>query len=244
MILGSVKASATYDSSKNICGPVDNRQLHFDSRIGRISSNESPYKCTLTLISKNCAISAGHCVPLLKYVEFNVPLTLNGIPQVSLPEDIYYPDPSFLMFKNRSTSGDWAVFKLTKNLVSKAFPGDRYGFYNVNFKKPTLNDSIYFAGYGSDQTDGTRHFSLKKVEGKILSFEDNAPVEVIRHNLDSESGDSGSSIFTKEDQQIVGIHIGGGCSGIDNDTVNLNRGTLIAAHPDLQEAIVKCLEDE
>ena len=83
-------------STKSICGPTDDRRFHEDPRIGRISSDESQLKCTATLIGKNCAITAGHCVALLNYVEFNVPLSIDGKPQSSDEDDKYYPDPQWV----------------------------------------------------------------------------------------------------------------------------------------------------
>lgn len=230
----------SHAGAASICGSTDDRYLNHDLRIGRISS-DGPYKCTVTMISKNCALTAGHCVPLLKYVEFNVPVSIDSNPQSSKPEDIYFPDPSFLIFKNQSVAGDWAVLKLRKNNITERFPGDNYNFYPVYFTKPALNEAISFSGYGSDLLDGIKHYSLKKHEGKIYSFEGNP--NIFYHNIDSTSGDSGSAIVRQLDQSIVGIHFGSGCSANYESDGHLNRATLISAHEDLQMAITKCLRD-
>lgn len=236
--------SSALASSNSICGPTDDRRFHEDSRIGRISSDESQFKCTATLIGKSCAITAGHCVPFLKYVEFNVPLSINGWPQPSHADDKFYPDPAFLIYEDRSIMGDWAVFKLKRNINSHDFPGESYGFYKVSFQEPLLNDSIRIAGYGSDLEDGSKHFSLKEDLGMILSFKDDFPIKVLRHNIDTTNGDSGSAIVRQLDQSIIGIHTQSGCRAIENDPINLNRGTLISAHIKLQNAIRNCLEQD
>ena len=237
-----IVSSYVLASTKSICGTTDDRRSHEDSRIGRISSDESLLKCTATLIGKNCAITAGHCVALLNYVEFNVPLSIDGKPQPSHADDKFYPDPSFLNYEDRSIMGDWAVFKLKRNINSHNFPGESYGFYKVIFQEPLFNDSIRIAGYGSDLEDGSKHFSLKEGFGLIVSFKDDFPIKVLRHNIDATNGDSGSAIVRQVDQSIIGIHTHSGCSAIENDPINLNRGTLLSAHIKLQNAIKSCLE--
>ena len=61
-----------YANSKSICGPSDDRELSFELPVGRLSALNKNFGCTVTLIGKTCAITAGHCYSVLEKVEFNV----------------------------------------------------------------------------------------------------------------------------------------------------------------------------
>ena len=71
MIIASVTFSG-YAMDKTICGVNDDRIPSTDSPIGRLlDSRTGTGGCTLTMISKSCAISAGHCKRVIKVAEFN-----------------------------------------------------------------------------------------------------------------------------------------------------------------------------
>ena len=63
---------------------------------------------------------------------------------------------------------------------------------------------------------------------------------LILHRVDTQGGNSGSSIINESTQKIVGIHTHGGCFTMGGT----NIGTLLANHDKAQEAIKSCLQWE
>lgn len=81
-----------FASNKSICGR-DNREISSDPKVGRaLDSAGATAGCSLTLISKSCAISAGHCINELKIAEFNTPPSKDGELQHPPFEDVYLID--------------------------------------------------------------------------------------------------------------------------------------------------------
>jgi hypothetical protein len=118
---------SAYALDKDICGTQDERIPSNISFIGRtLKEINSHHGCTVTLISNSCAISAGHCSPVLNIVEFNVPRSnADTIEHPSL-EDIYEIDQSSIV-TSRGLGKDFAVFKLRPNSLTNKLPGVMQG---------------------------------------------------------------------------------------------------------------------
>ena len=90
-----ISSSITLSSDKSICGLFDDRRPSFNPSVGRVLRPGDKNGCSITLIGKTCAISAGHCHERLDSVEFNVPLSdAEGKIRPSDPSDVYPVDKS------------------------------------------------------------------------------------------------------------------------------------------------------
>lgn len=232
----SFTASTAYSQS-GICSATDTRKSFQDLRIGRMGQKSH---CTATLISKNCAITAGHCAGIFSFVEFNTPPeTINGVLQHSAPIDQYEGDITQSDHYEGTIGRDWAVFKIKENIISHRFPGEVYGYFDVGQLPPTIGDDVQLSGYGIDARDSKLHnFTLQTAAGKLMDIESPTGVSMLCHDIDSGGGDSGAAIIHKKDQRIIGIHTHGGC---DLSIGKTNKGTLISHAPDFEAAIEKCL---
>ncbi len=221
---------------KAICGNSDDRILSYDPKIGKVIKNiDSEIGCTATLIGKNCAITAGHCISLLKYVEFNVQAAL---PDGSWPaknlSDIYAVDPNSIIYKNIDIH-DWAVFKLLPNTETGKLPGDVQGFYKISTQKPKRRQRIYITGYGL-KTATDRQRTLQRTHSATI-HKISMLMHTITHYVDTMPGNSGSAIILESNHEIVGIHTNNGCDSREKD----NLGTLIYKNFELNQAIKNCL---
>ncbi|MBT7767436.1 MAG: trypsin-like serine protease [Bdellovibrionales bacterium] len=231
LILLTVPAVAL---EKTICGDTDDRVWSSDPKIGRaVKKIDHNGGCTLTMIGRQCAISAGHCKNVLHFAEFNVPRSINFDAQHPGEEDIYQIDQDSIVYNNRFGS-DYAVFKLLPNKQTGAYAGDRYGHYEVATKKPSKGQIVKIIGYGVD-SDGTDHVTQQINLGEITDV--GTFRSLLYHRADTRDGNSGSAIILEENNQIVGIHTNGGCRPSGGE----NRGTLIAKNKNLKKAIQSCL---
>lgn len=85
----------------DICGKTDDRNLSFDSKVGRLVKEGERKGCTVALIGHKCAITIGACAEDRDYAEFNVPPSIAGIPQASSAEDVYYVKKGSAIFEKR-----------------------------------------------------------------------------------------------------------------------------------------------
>ncbi len=229
------------DYSKTICGEKDDRIPSDEKPIGRASMLLASSGCTATMINKNCAVSAGHCLEHLSQVAFNVPVSQNGIPREADLEDIYYIDKSFIKYSDNGEGNDWVVFKLKPNKLTKLYPGDVQGSYGVNLdKKIQKGLRVRVTGYGSDRPDKERHYTQQTHEGKIkkiggLFYSKSR----LGYDIDTMGGNSGSPVISQTTNEIIGIHSHGSC-GVWG---NYNEGTLIQKNEAFVKAIKECLDD-
>ena len=219
-----------------ICG-TDDRIPAFEPRIGRMKLNHLDSGCTATMISKNCAISAGHCLNHMVTLEFNVPLSIRNRTQFSEARDIYQIDQSSIVYKNVPPSTDWAVFKVKKNSYTKLSAGEAYGFYPVSFEAPEVGEDLSITGYGRDvRGDGSHNYTLQTDHGRLVTNKSLIFGKALHYRIDGTGGTSGSAVIRTKQQDIVGIHTHGGCDSIEN------HGTSISQRPELMEAIKACLK--
>ncbi len=221
-----------------ICGE-DDRIPAYDSRIGRMKLSHLDSACTATMISKNCAITAGHCLKHMKTLEFNVPLSVRGKAQFADMKDIYQIDQASIVYRNTPPSTDWAVFKVKKNMYTKLSAGEANGYFKVNFELPKVGEELMFSGYGTDlRGDGSHNYTLQTDHGKLEATQSLVFGKALHYSIDCTGGTSGSSVIRVKEQDIVGIHTHGGCPSISN------HGTSIASKPELIQAIKACLSSD
>ncbi|MAE58518.1 MAG: hypothetical protein CME69_06530 [Halobacteriovorax sp.] len=237
--------TSTYAMDKTICGPSDDRVPSSVKEIGRLlDSRTGTGGCTLTMISDNCGISAGHCRSVLYIAEFNTPESMNGSIQHSKPEDVYEIDQSTIEYRNGGPGDDWAVFKVKANDITGKSAGAAQGYYNVSFDEPTIGTPLSITGYGLDRNEPTKNLAQQTHDGALASIGDGGwygrSESVLGHTVDTMGGNSGSTIINMETGSIVGIHTHGGCSARGGN----NQGTLIAKHSNLMRAIRSCLDSD
>ena len=227
-----------------ICGD-DGRNTISNHRIGRLTYKNAP-ACTVTMIGKECAVSAGHCTPFLAggIVEFDVPLSNGSQIRNSDPKNTYLIDPATIASDNREYGRDWTVFKLKANAVTKAFAGTVNGYYPVNTTFSKTGTAIQIAGYGLDNRDILNTNGVLQIAyGKVTEISEYNPGDgsnpiVLNHNVNTEEGDSGAVIVRVKEQDIIAIHTHGRLSCSLDD----NKGTLISENKKLKEAIQNCLK--
>jgi V8-like Glu-specific endopeptidase len=233
-LLFASNSSYAISMGKSICGIEDNRCPSFNAKIGR--AFESLWKknaaCTITMIGKSCAISAGHCEKKLKYAEFNVPLSKRHLPVRSDLKDIYEIDQDSLVARFNKRH-DFAVFKLKPNKITGEFAGRRQGYYQLYFDKPKEGAPLHVVGYGIDP-DEVHNMTQQSSEGVVTDIDFLS--SLIYHNVDTLGGNSGSPIILSNQDRVVGVHTWGKCY----DKGGSNVGTLVKNRK-FKKAIKKCL---
>ncbi|EQC44301.1 serine protease [Bacteriovorax sp. Seq25_V] len=241
-----------FAGNKSICGKTDDRALSTNPKIGRLlDSRSGDGGCTLTMISKSCGVSAGHCLSVLKVAEFNTSESVNGNIQHPEAKDVYDIDQKSIQSKNGGPGNDWAVFKVLPNNETGLYAGDVQGTYDVSFEIPEIGDVLRITGYGLD-SEPSKNLAQQTHTGALQSVgtatrdtddEDNwngRPYSRLTHTVDTMGGNSGSTIIRESDEKIIGIHTHGGCSSWGG----ANQGTLIAKHTELTQAIKSCLNSD
>jgi V8-like Glu-specific endopeptidase len=230
-----------FASNKKICGTVDDRVLSDDTRVARGTNLGFSSGCTVTMIGKSCAISAGHCVGSLEMISFNVPLSGEKFPLRSKLEDTYFRTKDFLRYESDGSGNDWAVIRVLKNKVTGLYPGEAQGFYKVSLNKtPQKGNIVRVTGHGRDENDNYKHLSQQTSTGAIKKIGTFFKKSVIGHEVDTMGGNSGSSIVLESSEEIVGIHSHGSCKSDGG----YNQGTLISKNKVLKEVIKECLDWE
>lgn len=232
-------------TDKTICGSNDEREPSKNEKVGRLVgfSEGSMGICTVTLIGRSCVISAGHCFTGKKkyIVEFNTKPSKDGQIVLSQDEDIYTITGRSLSGEFTGVGNDYAVFRLNKNRLTKKYPGDAQGHYDISFEIPQRGDTIRVTGYGTDKEQGTRDSAQQSDIGPLTKID--AKQAIIYHRIDTMGGNSGAAIISEHNDRIVGIHTNGGCD-MPNNQSKANKGTSIALNKKLKAAIKSCLAAE
>lgn len=235
-----IMSVSSFGGVQSICGKEDNRVPSYDNEIGRLFAGEKHAGCTVTMISEDCGITAGHCKSVLKYAEFNTPASIGGIPQASAPEDVYEIDQETIVSTDGGPGDDWAVLKLKANELTGKLPGAVQGFYEVSFTAPKKRSLLSITGYGRDLPDDERNFAQQTNSGLLEKAGDFwYGKSVFTHTVDTMGGNSGSTVIDVTSGKIIGIHTHGGCTS----TGGSNMGTLISKHEALKAAIKNCLQN-
>ncbi len=232
-------STATFAINKSICGSSDDRVISNNPKVGRgLLSANAKDACTFTLISPNCAVSAGHCYGYSSIVEFNTPLSINGWLQRSKPEDVYLRD-EVIAYDDRGPGMDFLVVKLKANEITGKLPGDIQGFYSVSYSPVELGTLLVVYGYGTSR-DPQTNFAQQVSYGPIIAFDKRT--NTAEHRVDTTSGNSGSSLISEETGEVIGVHTHGGCLDSDSFPRSSNYGTLLANNETFRNAVTKCLE--
>lgn len=222
-------------SEKSICG-TDDRASSFDPKIARaLGSLTARGGCTITMIGKRCAISAGHCDSTFDFVQFNVPESSDrGIINHSSSEDTYRVDKDTIVSVDRGAGNDWAVMQILPHADTGKLAGEENGFYEVAFDGLDVGDSVSVTGYGYDANDPERNFTQQNHEDVVVSLNG----AVLKHTIDTMGGNSGSSVIRTSDRKIVAVHTHGGCA------YGGNSSTYIKERIRLKSAIRSCLTND
>lgn len=229
-------------SEKSICGPVDDRNLSDDSRVARVRKADKKAGCTLTMIGRTCAVSAGHCENAFEQAEFHVPKSLDGRSVAPSEENIYLVIKDSIQSDiRRPVRGpvrgtDWAVLRLARNKLTGFYPGDVQGFYQVTKKQPKVSELIRITGHGN-AVDPEITYTQQTHLGSITELTRNS---LIFHDADTTAGNSGSAIILENTQEIIGVHTHGGC----REEGGANSGTLLSTNRQFAKAVDECLAFE
>ena len=248
-------------ASAEICGKTDDRILSFDSKVGRLARDGETKGCAATLIGKTCVITSGNCIEK-DTVEFNVPLSIAGVPQVSAPENRYAVIKSTIQAKSQGGIGDyWAVMRLAPNSVTGKMAGDVQGFYKVATHKYrdmepvrvvqftyALNDTDYVRDGVPARADGeVRHFAQQVSFGKLVKSGIFLLPEIIEHDADTSYGAAGSPVISEVTNEVLGINTHGGCQAeyvVKAGARYTNSGTSVVGSRGFRKAIESCLVEE
>lgn len=230
-----------FASNLTVCAE-DKRTPTQDMRIGRLKMSDYESACTVTMISKDCAVSAGHCLKYMKNVEFKVPRSRGVVLVTASAQNTYEIDYSSIVSRNGDLGNDWAVMKIKANNLTKKFPGEVGGFYPVNFSTPKVGEKISIAGYGRDDRRELNSNGVLQVDqGEIDNIYDEpsetqGPFKIVSYFIDTMPGDSGAALIRVNQKDIIGVHTNGGqCDGAGN------FGTLISENKKFAQAIKSCL---
>lgn len=236
LALGVFGASDAMADRESICGE-DNRTPSKVVQVGRLRQETAGGGCTVTMIGRVCAITAGHCRGTFGIAEFNTPPSQGGNIQASASEDMYKVDLESVTAVNGGPGNDWAVLRLKKNRITGRYAGDVQGMWEVEFDAVVAKyDNLTITGYGLDRDEPTRNLAQQTHSEQVYQVSGTT----LRHTVDTMGGNSGSSVINSQTGKIVGIHTHGGCYSWGGS----NQSTLIATHSKLKESIKSCLQWE
>lgn len=228
-----------FANEKTICGDTDDRTLSNETEIGRASKLDKEAGCTVTLISENCIVTAGHCLPALEKISFNVPESVEGSPSPAILEDVYLIDKKSIKFKANGEGDDWAVAKVLRNKITNRFPGNVQGHLDVRLNRSVKKGlRVRVTGYGADSKDPNRHFAQQTHTGTIRKLGGFFGAgSRLGYDVDTMGGNSGSAVVLEDSKEIIGVHSHGTC----NVWGPYNEGTLISKNREFKKAIQACL---
>ncbi len=237
------------ESQKAICGP-DRREASKYAPIMRLrpTLEDQEISCTGFMISKRCALTAGHCEKSTVIAEFNVPESdgrdFSAAP--SRAEDIYQVNQRSIERLNHRTGADFAVLRLEKNPITGLYPGEAQGYLEIDYITPNKGDLIKIVGYGASYASRERFLTQKFDTGEVVSTFYRRAYPFIRnlssisYRAGSTGGDSGAPIIDKNSGRAIGIHNAGSCIR----RTERNSGTLFDRQTRLTRAIERCLNEE
>jgi len=218
VVIDKVTVGDIPEPAESICDAVDDRVLSNDPRVGRTNS-----RCTAWLFNgrQNGMITAGHCVPGLSTVFFNVPLSdPNGSLNFPPPEDQYAVCPDSVQNQNGTIEigNDWAFFGVFDNsntgLSPLAAQGDSYTIAVPKSSTFNSNDPIRVTGFGMTTfpVDPSWNQAQKTDVGPFASFIGTT----LRYRADTTGGNSGSPVILDSSGIAYGVHTNGTNEGCFN----------------------------
>lgn len=225
---------------KSICGEEDEREFSDEAPVGRAQVNGRLGGCSITMIGRTCAISAGHCLRTFDEIHFNTGMTRDDEGELILPteENVYNVDQDSIVHEYLGVGKDYAVIRLKQNEMTGQWPGDVQGSLEVSFDEPSVGDVVRITGYGVVPDNPKRTFTQQTHTGPLTEY--SVESGIIRHQADTTGGNSGSAVVDEATGKIIGVHTHAGCFSFGG----ANRSTLIAGNDKLQEAVRSCLQWE
>lgn len=205
------------------CGPTDDRVSSDKPERARLMN----VGCTASIANTDsCFITAGHCLSSpsrVNVVEFNVPPSLpSGAVQHPGPED-QYAVTNERDYTNGGVGNDWGVFTVFPNSETGLTPYEAQGSHvTPTSDVPGTSDDVEIVGYGVDS--GVDNQTQQIHSGPVYSVGGTT----LRYRVDTEGGNSGSSVTYPDTLDVVAIHTHGGCS--TSGSTSSNAGTL-STHP-------------
>ncbi|MBN2492532.1 MAG: hypothetical protein JXQ29_16915 [Planctomycetes bacterium] len=215
----------------SICPPTDDRVLSSDRRVGRLM----PAGCTGFLgTSLGLVFTAGHCSgTIAQLIEFNVPLSgSSGAPNHPPPED-QFPLVLNLGGISNPNACDWAVYVPGTNHLRQTPLQRQNGTFTLATQLPAASSTLRITGYGMHLTQPNWSQAQKTTTGPLVAT-GSGPCGpyLLRYQVDSISGDSGSPVIEERGGTVIGIHSGGDCAG----SLGANQGSAIT-NADLQRIL-------
>lgn len=258
-VIASLILVTSINSYADICGKEDDRVPSFDTRVGRMVKADETKGCAATLVGNNCVISIGTCAVTRDYVEFNVPQSIAGIPQISAMKDRYYIDHTFVRYETGGIGQNWAVLKLKKNEFTDLDAGQVQGYYKVASKKSPKNSNVKLISYAYALNDlyeikigevppnnypETLHFSQGVSSGKLVKSGLPLIPAILEHTADTTIGSWGAPLIDEKSNEVIGITTHGGCRATYVTPAGArftNSGTSITGSKKFKEAVKACL---
>ncbi len=215
---------------RTICGPFDDRQISNDPRIGRGWTMDADARCSAWLVQdcNRCLITAGHCFASnLQQVHFNVPLSNpDGSINHPSPSDQYVIDPDSWSYANLDVGNDWAHFGCLPNPNTGLTPYEaQLTFFEITLAPPAATGQpIRVTGFGAvDLEDPPPPREWNRAQTTHVGPLVAASGSILRHGVDTSSGNSGSPMIDEANGRVFGIHTHGGCDVFDGE----NAGTAL-----------------
>ncbi|WP_312518763.1 serine protease [Massilia sp.] len=203
---------------ESICGTTDDRVASSNVRVGRIM----PIGCTGWLITGGRLVTAGHCISsATQTVQFRVPASrADGTPVAPAVRDQYRVVAATINSQNGGVGNDWAVFEVLPNTETGLMPAAAQGatFQLSNSDNP---QQVRITGHGVDGpapnfgAGGPRNAQNQTQQTHVRSLTQNTggPSNgVLRYDVDTQGGNSGSPVIVEGTNTAIGIHTNGGCS--------------------------------
>lgn len=216
----------------------ENRLPSFEPRIGRLrEKRHGVLFCSAALISKSCALTAGHCSFVSYVMEFDIP-DGKGKFTYGSPENTFEIDRKLSTFESDGKNKDWAVIKLKPNSITKKLPGEERGFFEISKDDFQPSDRIAVIGYGA--AENAFSFLQQRGDGIInqLSGDTAHRSLFLEHTADTGNSSSGSPVIDLNSFTLIGIHTFG-----DKERL-VNSATVIMGHQKLQDLIKVCVTEE
>lgn len=230
-----IATTAFARNNYTICGEADERRLSNEREIGRVIKPDAQVGCTITLVGRACAISAGHCLMDLQIAQFNTFLNYYGHLSAK-PEDTYEIDQSSIQSQNAGHGKDWSVFRLKPNAVTKRLAGDVQGYLGISWLRVLpIGSSVTITGYGWKNQRDTKNGPQQTHTASLMGLQGTS----FYYDVDTMGGNSGSSVVNAANE-IIGVHTHGYCS----EDGGANQGTMLSRHEQFKAALKECLRVE
>jgi len=205
----------------NICNHSDSRVRSNDSRIGKISNSF----CTGTLIGKNCMLTSLYCSKFLNTIDFAPENRSDLAARYEVEKNTIQKSNANINLRGIS------VFRLKKNQLTGAYPGEVQGYYNISESLPKRSSTIRISAYDvnlNQQTAIGPVFDISSEGGSDLY-----------HRVDTDINSTGAGIIDESSDEIFAIHSSGGCS---RNWTSRNQGYLISKNQIALDIIKKACE--